>query len=164
MFTTFFSRCGFNKVYHLKCCDTRINPFAMWWYKRLFSTVIVHYYYYYYYLTLCMFFTSDLTGGFSLKSEISRTLLSILDDFKIDVVWMVLIVSLVTNSTSLFCRLWGFIPEVLNTIVIIIWRKWMFQSLFISVLVNTASVSILFLHTSYFEENQRSLHCSFLSW
>ena len=43
-------------------------------------------------------------------------------------------------------------------------RKLMFHSLFISVLVNTAIVSILFQHTSYFKENERFIHCSFLPW
>ena len=33
-------------------------------------------------------------------------------------------------------------------------RKWMFHSLFISVLVNTASVFILFQHILHFEENE----------
>ena len=47
---------------------------------------------------------------------------------------------------------------------LIFWRKSVFHSLFISVLVNTASVLILFEHTLYFEENQCFIHCLFLSW
>ena len=43
-------------------------------------------------------------------------------------------------------------------------RKWTSPSLFISVMVNKAPVSILFQHSLYFEENERLLHCSFLSW
>ena len=57
----------------------------------------------------------------------------------------------------------AFIYVVVNTAsVSILWRKITFHSLFIAVLVNTASVSILFRDTSYFGENERFIHFSFL--
>ena len=43
-------------------------------------------------------------------------------------------------------------------------KKLTFHSLFISVLINTASALILFKHSSGFEENKRFIHCSFLLW
>ena len=47
---------------------------------------------------------------------------------------------------------------------LVFWRKWTSYSFFISVLVNTASISIPFQHSSYFEENERFIRSSFLSW
>ena len=47
---------------------------------------------------------------------------------------------------------------------LIFWRKLTFHLLLITFLVNTASVSLRFEHSSYFEENYCFIHCWFLSW
>ena len=63
------------------------------------------------YFTVCEFFTSASAGGLSLEFEshlVYRTLLSILAKV---VVWMVSILPLISNSSSLFPKLLGTVPS-----------------------------------------------------
>ena len=70
---------------------------------------IYEYDYYYCYFTSCKSLPPVLTGCLSLRFKllVSRTLLSILPNLTNAVVWMVLILPLISNSTSLFSKpLW----------------------------------------------------------
>ena len=85
------------------------------------------------YFTACEFFTLVLAGGLSLESEWQRVSSGLQDSSKYSnnvLVWMILILSLISNSFSLFFKLLGTIPRAPTTNSITV--TLMFHSIFSS--------------------------------